>query len=220
MGFFRKIKKAFFLSFFLLLLVSIPVTLFLISQRQEVRQQAQTTSCPIPSQVTGVKITYPNCEGTQCSFTQANCSWDASTDATSYKLKITEVDTEAIVKDETVTSTTRVVFSVTQGRTYRCEVSAINSCGNKGPSGTDTVLCQVEGAVVSPTPTPSPTGEPAPSPTGEPTLTLTPTPLPTSPPSTKAPVPTLPAPGSAETLIIGGIGTLILMLVGSFLLFF
>lgn len=101
----------------------------------------------------------------QCNFDMAACSWSATTGAVSYSIKVTEIDTGNVIKNERVGGTvTRYAFPVTQNRTYRCEVAAINSCGESGQTGEASALCAVEGLVASPSPSPSvaPTSTPAP----------------------------------------------------------
>lgn len=96
--------------------------------------------------------------GQQCSLVQANCTWNAVDGASSYKITITEVDTNTLIKSDTVQPpTTKYVFPVTQGRTYKCDVSAVSSCGAAGIQGSGQALCQVEGLISSPSATPVPT---------------------------------------------------------------
>lgn len=105
---------------------------------------ALAQSCPLPTAPTNVLVEYPGCVGDNCSLVQASCSWGAVAGATSYSVKITETDTSTIIKSETVTTNDTYIFPVTQNRTYRCEVSAINSCGT-GPASQHELLCKVEG---------------------------------------------------------------------------
>lgn len=104
-----------------------------------------------------------------CQFDKAGCNWAAVSGATKYNVKVTEVETGVTIKSETVTGT-KTSFPVVQGRTYKCEVSAVNSCGSVGGTNEDSLLCEVD-AFVSPTPTPTP-----------PPPVETPTPAPTPPP--------------------------------------
>lgn len=108
-----------------------------------VRAAHAQASCPLPASPTNILVEYPGCQGDNCSLAQASCSWGAVAGATSYSVKITEVDTTTIIKSETVTTNDVYLFPVTQNRTYRCEVSAINSCGT-GPAGQHELLCKVE----------------------------------------------------------------------------
>ncbi len=124
-------------------------------------------SCTTPAQVSNVEVNYPSCSGAQCSFVEADCAWDAVSGATNYSVKVTEVDSGSVVKNVTVGgSSTSYTFPVTQGKTYRCETSAVNSCGTSGPAGVGEAICEVDGLTVStaPTPTPTPTPTPKPSP--------------------------------------------------------
>lgn len=105
---------------------------------------ALAQSCPLPGAPTNVLVEYPGCVGDNCSLVQASCSWGAVAGATSYSVKITETDTSTLIKSETVTTNDTYIFPVTQNRTYRCEVSAINSCGT-GPASQHELLCEVEG---------------------------------------------------------------------------
>jgi hypothetical protein len=105
----------------------------------------------------------------QCSFVEADCTWDASTDASNYAIKITEVESGTVIKNVTVAaSTTKYTFPVTQNKTYRCEVSAVNSCGQSGPAGAGEALCAVDGLVSTPAPTPTPVPSKTPTPTPTP----------------------------------------------------
>lgn len=178
-------KKTLILGFLVvILLAAIPLTLYLASQQQDVRSRADevaptpTLSCTPPAAVTGVRINFPYCPtGGDCELTQASCTWDAMAGVTNYNVSITEVDSGSQVKQETIVApTTQTVFPVTVNRTYRCDVTATNSCGATGGVGTVELLCAVE---ASPTPTNSPTPSPTPTVTGTPPPTPTPTVTPT-----------------------------------------
>jgi len=150
-----------------------------------------TASCPVPAQVQNVKVEYPGCTGTQCSFANATCSWGASTDATQYQLTITEVETNTSVKNEKVpTTTTTVTFPVTQGKTYKCNVSGVNACGTSGVAGSYSLLCETDAL-------------------------LEPTAAPTAPPAKPTAKPTLPPAGAFENTIIIGAISLILLTLGA-----
>lgn len=160
----------------LLFVVALSLTPFLAN--------AQTA----PAAVTGVLVEYPECEGDSCSFVQASCKWDAVTDAASYNYTVTEVETSTQIQSATVgTETLRVVFPITQERTYKCDVYATNSTGQSGGTGTHSLLCSAD-ALIDDTPTPVPN---------------TPTMLPTKPP--------IESPGAATNtaIIIGGIALVI-----------
>lgn len=123
------------------ILILFSISYFLLSI-----SSAHAQACPLPAAPTNVLVEYPGCQGDNCSLAQASCSWGAVAGATSYSVKITEVETTTIIKSETVTTNNTYIFPVTQNRTYRCEVSAINSCGT-GPAGQHELLCKVEGLV-------------------------------------------------------------------------
>lgn len=156
-----------------ILVIAIPVAVYLVKQQQTVNSRAQTaggatgTTCTVPAVVENVRVEYPNCEQgstLQCSFTEANCTWDAVSGAVNYNIKVTETDTNTVVKTDKVTSaTTKVVFPVVTGRTYQCDISAINSCGATGGTGMDSLLCKVDGVFASPSPTPNPSPSPSPA---------------------------------------------------------
>lgn len=107
-------------------------------------QTVNAQTCAVPAQPGNVLVEYPGCSGDNCVLTQASCGWDAVTGATSYNITITEVDSGSVVKQETVTSNATYLFPVTQGKTYRCTVAAVNACGT-GASNSHELLCQVEG---------------------------------------------------------------------------
>ncbi len=163
------------------------LTLFLIPGNAH----AQTA----PAAVTGVLVEYPECEGDSCSFVQASCSWNAVETAATYNYTVTEVDTGTQVQSSTVdTSILRVVFPVTQERTYKCDVFATNSTGQSGGTGSHSLLCSAEG-LIDETPTPVPA-----------------TPLPTKPPieSPGAFTNTAIIVGGITLVIIGGLALMLL----------
>jgi hypothetical protein len=152
---------------------------------------AQT--CGTPPQVTGVEVTYPSCVGTQCNFTQAGCAWASVAEAANYQVTITETDTGTVVYNQQVpASTLSVTVSITQGRTYQCNVAAVNSCGNAGPAGSHSLLCAAD-AGVSATPT-------------------VPAANPTTPPTVAPPAPTIAPPGAVATIAIAGMSIILVML--------
>lgn len=188
-------KNAIILSVVLvgILIAAIPIAVYLVRQQQTTKSSAETntqTVCQTPGTVSNVTIEYPFCEQgstLECSFTQASCSWNPVSEASSYGLKITEVDSGTVIKTDSVSSsTTKIAFPVTSGKTYKCDVTATNSCGSTGGTGTDSLLCKVDEVALA-TPTPPPAGGPSPTPTpsGNPTPTpppvggLIPTPTPT-----------------------------------------
>lgn len=168
-------------AFAALLLVGIPLTVFIVNnqQTQDIRSRAQegptptTSACTPPGTVNNVLVEYPSCTGDQCLFDQASCSWSAVDGAVTYTLKVTEVDSGNVVKSESLNaSTTRTTFPITNGKTYKCDVTAVNACGASGGTGTHSLLCKTDG--LFPTNTPAPT-------------------TPVSPPPTSPPAPTTPA---------------------------
>jgi len=203
--------KILFVPLLIMLLIIIPITAFVLSNKPNTNPKPNAkvlaeTTCQTPAQVTNVKVTYPSCQGDECSFVEADCSWDQSTDASQYNITVTEIDTNTVVKNETATNTTiMIVFPVTQNKTYKCEVAAVNSCGTAGPVGSDTVLCAVDAMVETPTPTVGPTR------TATPTPTLIPT---------KKPKPTLTPPGSSNSTAVMGIGAATLIILGGALFLF
>lgn len=164
-----------------LLVIAIPLTLFVLNQQQDIRSSAapppttfdtavptatpapaittaptatptQAAACTPPATPTNVKMKYPGCVGDQCNYTQASCSWGAVTDAVKYNLTITEVDSGQVTKTDTVTApTVTYVFPVTQNKTYKCDVAAVNACGAAGTPGSDSLLCAAQGLIPSPT---------------------------------------------------------------------
>lgn len=168
-----------------LLVVAIPLTLFVINQQQDIRSNASTSlndttgtlptvpptatttpstlACTTPTQVINVKMEYPaNTGGTTYNFTQASCTWDAVAGATSYSIKITQVETSSVVKTDSVaTGTTNYAFAVTPNNTYKCEISAVNACGT-GTAGSDQLLCKTD---TIPSTAPTATVAPSPVPT-------------------------------------------------------
>lgn len=120
-------------------------------------QASAQSSCQTPAAVTGVNITYPDCSATSCNFNQGTCSWSSATNAATYTVLVTNTATGAQAYSQSVpAATTTVAFPVTNGQTYKCDVTGVNSCGQAGTLGTQTLLCEVEGASVPATPTPIP----------------------------------------------------------------
>ena len=182
----------------LVMLLAIGGGTYLVLNRQNLFSQAQQTSnttsnttnqgasCPAPGTPSTVTLSYPLCESTtpggteQCQFDKAGCVWEAVSGATKYSVKVTEVETGANVATQSINApTVKTSFPVVQGRTYKCEVSAVNSCGTTGGTNEDTLLCEADGFF---SPTPAPTAAPPPPPPA-PVSTPTPTPLPTPTPT-------------------------------------
>lgn len=213
------------------------VTLYLMSQSQDTRSRAQIpgTITPTPTTVPpntltasnppgtpqNVLVEYPSCTDLNCSFLEASCAWDPVTDATSYKLKVTEVDTGSVVYDQTqATSVSKIVFPVNQNKVYQCDVTALNADGQAGATGSHSLLCETDG-IVEPTtpptvvPTIPPTKAPTPTVAASPSATLAPT-IPAK--TTSTPTPTIESPG-APVQSIAIIGAAVMtMIIGVLLL--
>lgn len=167
------------------------ISYFIFVANSHAQTPTAAASCATPSQVQNVRIDYPGCVGTQCNFTQATCSWAASTGAAKYQLTVTQVESGEVVKNEQVeTSITNVTFAVTQNRTYKCDVAAINSCGTTGVAGTFSLFCKVDALIASP--------------------------VPTTPPQPTA-VPTIPPAGALSNSIVVAVAAILLFVVGAFL---
>lgn len=111
-------------------------------------------ACTTPGTPSNVLVTYPACQGVNCSGTQATCTWGAASDAASYSVQITEVDSNTVVTTQSLASSVLTyTFSVTGGKTYKCSVTAVNSCGTAGSAGTFSLLCETD-VVVNPTAAP------------------------------------------------------------------
>jgi len=211
------------------LIAGIAITLLLLKNSQDVRSRAQALPTPVitttpgatsvsptapasqindgaciaPAATSNVLVDYPNCEGINCSFTDASCTWDASAEAATYEVTITEVETGTQVKQESLAAgVLKTVFPVTQGKTYKCEVSAKNACGATGAATSHQLLCIVD-AMVSPTEAPTPTIAPTATPTNTPVPTKT---IPTgTPPQAGSYAQTIGILGGIMLAIIGGI---------------
>lgn len=189
----------------LLLAVSVIFTVSISQKQQEIRQQAQT---PV------------------CSVQQAICAWDSLGGGYNYRVNVTDTNTNAFIAG-TVTSNTQFIFPALPGATYRCNVSAINNCGegqtSSGIGNTCPAPVVAAPVIQTPTPTSTPTPTPTPTPivvtvTPAPTptpviITITPAPTPTpiivtvTPPPT--PTPSLAPTGSNIIPAVGIIGTII-----------
>lgn len=165
------------------LIGSIGVTLYLTRQSQDNRSGAQQItdsgagdSCPAPEPPVDALVDYPSCVGTECDFDKASCSWGDSLDAVSYNVVVTQVESGQEVYNQTVpSSTTSVSFDVVQRTTYRCSVSAVNSCNGVSIASVDEQYCEIDVPVESnPVPT-TPVTTSAPSVTPIPTVYVAPT---------------------------------------------
>jgi hypothetical protein len=178
----------------ILLLIAILFSLILFTPAQ-----AQAQSCTAPATATGVTVEFPGCNGSSCDLTQASCAWNSQSDASSFNVTVTEVETNTIIKnnESNPSTTTKVLFAITQGRTYKCDVVAVSSCGGLAAAASDQLLCEADAIIDTPTPT-------------------TPPVVPTTPPPT--PTPTIAPPGGLlqSVSIVGGVAILI---IGGILLF-
>lgn len=114
-------KKTFSILFLLLLIIGISATVYEVKRRQDIRQRAEQLLT--------------------CTTVQATCRWDPTANATRYFVTVTEVTSGNTIKSEWVTHpTTALTFSAQPGKTYRCNVSAENSCG-QGSVSTAQVTC-------------------------------------------------------------------------------
>lgn len=92
-----------------------------------------------------VLITYPARQGVNLDYTQATCTWEAASGAATYSVQITEVDSNTVITTQSLASSVLTyTFAVTSGKTYKCSVTAINSSGTAGTSGTFSLLCQTD----------------------------------------------------------------------------
>lgn len=168
-------KTAIIIVVVIFLLAAIGVGVYLAMNQQTFFSSAQQTTttpvnqganCPAPGTPATVTLSYPLCEagqsGETCQFDKAGCVWDSVSGATQYNTKVTEVETGAVISTDSVTAP-KTSFSVVQGRTYTCQVSAVSSCGTVGGTNEDTLLCEAD-AFFSPTPTPTPAPPVAPPP--------------------------------------------------------
>lgn len=131
--------------------------------------KAQAQACAAPAAASGVVVEFPGCTGTSCDLTQASCSWSSQADATSFNVTVTEVESGTILKnnESQSASTTKILFAITQGKTYKCDVVAVSACGGLAAATSDQLLCQID-ALITPTVVP-PTATPIP-PTPTPTI--------------------------------------------------
>jgi hypothetical protein len=184
-------KNLLIAGFIVFALIAIPVTIFLLRQQQETRSRAD---CPAVPSVANVFVEFPACRGATCTFVEASCSWDSLAEAVSYNVTITEIETGKVIVDNVSTpaGTVKVFFPITQQRTYKCDVTATNNCGNVSTASSHQLFCEADAGVV-PTVTPIPTSVPTNTPV--PTLAPTGTPIPTATPIS------VPTPTTAVTAI-------------------
>ncbi len=164
--------------------------------------KAHAQACAAPAVATGVTVEFPGCNGTQCDLAQASCKWDAQADAASFNITVTQVEDGSFVKnnDPQTASTTKIVFPITQGKTYRCSVVSVSACGGLAAAASDQLLCAADAMVATPTPTLVP-------------LTAVPTSIPTATPTIAKPggvVQSVALFGGIFLAIVGGIVLLVL----------
>lgn len=154
-------KKIILLGIIIFVLIgSIGVTLFLTQSSQDNRSGAQQVAdtgetCPDPAPPSDVLVDYPSCEGDTCNFDQASCEWGDSLDATNYNVTVIQVESGQQVLQQTVpSSTTKVSFNIIQRTTYRCTVTAANSCGSTSVSASAEQYCEND-ALIESTPVPT-----------------------------------------------------------------
>jgi len=157
------IKKA-----FIFLFAFFSVALFSLRSAPQANAQA----CAAPAAASGVVVEFPGCTGDSCDLTQASCSWSTQADAASFNVTVTEVEAGTILKnnESQSASTTKILFAITQGKTYKCDVVAVSACGGLAAATSDQLLCQVDALI---TPSIAPTATPI-SPTATPTPTIAP----------------------------------------------
>ena len=213
-----KLKKKILIIGILALVILIPTLIFLI--------QKLTTPQP-PQRISQA----PNA----CPIDGGKCSWSTVSGATSYDYKIIDLSTNTQLLAGNTTSNL-ITFQPEDGKNYRCEVIAKNTCGSSGV-GVGTGSCTILPPTVTPTPT-VPTPTPTPTPTPSPTPTKIPTPTPTRPPvvvnppvnnpppivnnpviPTTPPIqPTIPPSGSIGATV-GIVGGIIITVIGGIIIF-
>jgi len=210
-------KKIPLIGGLILILITIPVVLYLISQNQDTRQRAsgdEDPTCTTPGTPASILVDFPYCEGDSCDLTKGSCEWEAVDDAASYNVTVNQIENGTVIIDNQSTTDTKLQFPVAQSNTYKCSVVAVNACQGVSMAISDQLYCEAD-ALLEPTPTntpiptqpPTPTSTPIPAaPIATPTL-IAPTLAPTIALYTPTATPTLaPAGGLIQTgLIMGGI---------------
>jgi hypothetical protein len=156
-------------------------------------------TCAAPATVQGVKVEYPGCsvaDPNNCDLAQASCKWDPSSDAASYNVTVTELETGKVVlnNQSEPLSTNKILFPITQKMTYKCDVTAVATCGTVSAAASDQLLCETDAILDTPTIAPT-----------------------TSAPTLPPPTPTIANPGG-ETQTIAILGVVAAALVGGFVL--
>lgn len=118
--------------------------------------KADAQACSAPAVASGVTVEYPGCNGSTCDLVQASCAWNSQADAASFNVTITEVETGTIIKnnESQPSTTTKILFPITQGRTYKCDVVSVSACGGLAAASTDQLLCEADAIIDTPTPSP------------------------------------------------------------------
>lgn len=199
--------KNYLLSLFSIVLLVFGFSLFLkpssLAIQNTIISKAYAQTCAAPAAATGVTVEFPGCTGSQCNLTQASCKWNSQSEAASYNVTVTQIEGGVIVLNNVSepSSTTKVVFPITQGKTYKCSVVAVSSCGGLSSASSDQLLCQADALI---------------APTVIPTVVPTATPI---PPTAAPPVPTIPVTGSImQTIALSGI--ILATLIGGTVLLF
>jgi hypothetical protein len=83
---------------------------------------------------------------------------------------VTELETSTVILNNASqpSATTKIIFAITQGRTYKCDVVAVSACGGLSAASSDQLLCEADAILDTPTPAP-PTAVPD-QPTATPTI--------------------------------------------------
>ena len=155
--------------------------------------KSQPTACKVPPT--------PMPSPPFCKENESKCTWDSLPEASGYIVKIIDTNTGETIKSGSVDSpTTEFTFPNQPGVSYKCEVAAINKCGEGTPKTSPPLVCENNPTPTptlppaeesTPTPTPTPATEPTPTPIPSPTPTNTPTPTSTPIPTpTNTPIPT------------------------------
>lgn len=157
-------------------------------------------SCSAPAVASGVIVEYPGCNGSSCDLAQASCSWTSQADASSYNVTVTELETSTVIKNNEShpNTTTKILFNITQGRTYKCDVVSVASCGALAAAASDQLLCEADALIDTPTPTQA---------------SSVPTTAPGVPTAIPAPLQPIDAPGGLVPTV-GLIGAILLVIVG------
>src|SRR5258708_5916344 len=86
-------KKVFTLSSYAVFFLTAVFLFAYLSKTPSLSTPVAYAQCSLPPQVQNVSVTFPNCVGNSCNFTQGSCTWGGVTGATKYQVTITEVET-------------------------------------------------------------------------------------------------------------------------------